>query len=159
MTMTSPDGTAAAHGCIPGRRTPDSIRAAAHASTATGTAGRAAALKPTREPVARGACQHAHAEDRYRPSRKLRHLVMARSTRCAAHGCSRPAAACDQDHTRPWEDGGITCECDLAPLCRHHHQVKQAQGWKLEQPEPGILVWATPAGLTRTTTPTQYQDA
>jgi hypothetical protein len=46
----------------------------------------------------------------------------------------------------------------LSPLCRHHHQIKQAQGWKLEQPEPGVLTWDTPAGLTRTTTPTNYRD-
>jgi hypothetical protein len=33
----------------------------------------------------------------------------------------------------------------------------QADGWRLEQPEPGILVWHTPAGRTyTTTTPTQY---
>jgi hypothetical protein len=110
------------------------------------------------EPVIRGACDHAQAEPRYRPSRALRHLVMARSTRCVAPGCGSPAARCDQDHTREWEDGGITCGCNLAPLCRRHHQVKQAQGWKLEQPEPGILVWTTPAGLTRVTTPTRYQN-
>ncbi|HXL94150.1 MAG TPA: HNH endonuclease signature motif containing protein, partial [Streptosporangiaceae bacterium] len=85
-------------------------------------------------------------------------LVMARNARCVAPGCGSPATACDQDHTREWEDGGITCGCNLAPLCRRHHKIKQAQGWKLEQPEPGILVWTTPAGLTRTTTPTRYQD-
>ena len=61
-------------------------------------------------------------------------------------------------HALPWDDGGLTCECGLAPLCRRHHQIKQAQGWKLEQPEPGIMKWTTPAGLTRTTTPTRYQD-
>jgi hypothetical protein len=109
-------------------------------------------------PVARGACDHAHAEPQYRPSRKLRHLVMARNIRCTAWGCISPAARCDQDHTLPWDDGGLTCECGLAPLCRRHHQIKQAQGWKLEQPEPGIMKWTTPAGLTRTTTPTRYQD-
>jgi hypothetical protein len=42
------------------------------------------------------------------------------------------------------------------PQCRHHHRCKQAQGWRLEQPEPGVLVWHTPAGRTYTTTPTQY---
>ena len=46
--------------------------------------------------------------------------------------------------------------CNLAPLCRHHHRCKQAEGWRLEQPEPGVLVWHTPAGRTYTTTPTQY---
>jgi hypothetical protein len=34
--------------------------------------------------------------------------------------------------------------------------AKQAEGWRLEQPEPGVLVWHTPAGRTYTTAPTQY---
>jgi hypothetical protein len=158
ITATGPDGTATAHACLPGPRTLDTIRAASQASGTAGAAGLAAALGVRLEPVIRGACQHAQAEPQYRPSRTLRHLVMARSTRCVAPGCGSPAARCDQDHTREWEDGGITCGCNLAPLCRRHHQIKQAQGWKLEQPEPGILVWTTPAGLTRVTTPTRYQD-
>jgi hypothetical protein len=158
LTATGPDGTATAHACIPGSRTLDAIRAASQGSGMAGAAGLAAALDVRLEPVIRGACDHAQAEPQYRPSRKLRHLVMARSTRCVAPGCGSPATSCDQDHTREWEDGGITCGCNLAPLCRRHHKIKQAQGWKLEQPEPGVLVWTTRAGLTRTTTPTRYQD-
>ena len=150
--------TATAHACIPGPRTLDAIRTVSQGSGTAGAAGLAAALNTTLEPVTRGACQHAQAEPQYRPSRTLRHLVMARSTRCVAPGCASPATACDQDHTREWEDGGITCCCNLAPLCRRHHQIKQAQGWKLEQNEPGILVWTTPAGLIRVTVPTTYQD-
>jgi hypothetical protein len=155
MTATGRDGTAAAHGCLPGQRTLDAIIAAGLATS--DALDLAAALNISLRPIAKGACDHAHAEPGYRPSRKLRHLVMARNTRCTAWGCGRPAAACDQDHTLAWDDGGITCECGLAPLCRHHHQIKQAQGWKLEQPEPGVLVWTTPSGLTRTTRPTSYQ--
>jgi hypothetical protein len=139
VTMTGPDGTAAAHGCAPGRHTLDD-----------------APLDVKLSPIAKGACRHAHAEPGYRPSRKLRHLVNARNNRCTAYGCGRPAASCDQDHTKAWDDGGITCECDLAPLCRYHHQVKQASGWRLEQPEPGVLVWTSPSGLTRTTRPSSY---
>jgi hypothetical protein len=41
------------------------------------------------------------------------------------------------------------------PLCRHHHRAKQAQGWQLTQPEPGVLVWRTPSGRTYVTTPTE----
>jgi len=106
--------------------------------------------------VIRGPCDHAQAEHRYRPGRKLQHLIRIRSTRCTAPGCACPAARCDLDHTRPWHHGGPTCPCNLAPLCRHHHRCKQAQGWQLEQPEPGILRWRTPSGRTYTTTPTQY---
>jgi hypothetical protein len=45
----------------------------------------------------------------------LQHLIRARSATCTAPGCRRPAARCDLDHTVPWDQGGITCECDLAP--------------------------------------------
>ena len=44
----------------------------------------------------------------------------------------------------------------LASLCRHHHRCKQAEGWWLEQPEPGLLVWRVPSGRIYTTTPTEY---
>ena len=107
-------------------------------------------------PVIRGPCQHAGAEHRYRPSRKLQHLVRARNATCTAPGCGRRAASCDLDHTDPHHQGGRTCECNLAPLCRHHHRCKQAEGWWLEQPEPGVLAWHTPAGRAYTTTPTRY---
>ena len=99
---------------------------------------------------------HRHAETGYQPSRKLQHLIRTRSTRCTAPGCGRPAARCDLDHTLAWDKGGLTCECGVAPLCRHHHRCKQAQGWQLNQPEPGVLQWRTPHGRTFTTTPTVY---
>jgi hypothetical protein len=139
LTVLNPDGTAAAHGCAPGRHRapPDLSRFTLHT-------------------VIRGPCDHAQAEPRYRPSRKLQHLVTARSAQCAAPGCSRPAARCDLDHTTPWDHGGPTCPCNLAPLCRHHHKCKQKDDWTLEQPEPGVLVWRAPAGRSYATTPTIY---
>jgi len=63
---------------------------------------------------------------------------------------------CDLDHTVAWEDGGPTCPCSLAQLCRHHHRLKQAAGWSLTQPEPGVLIWRTPTGRIYATTPTVY---
>jgi hypothetical protein len=155
VTVLNPDGTAAAHGCAAGTRP--------WAPGPTGSQG----SMPLRglldflnirelTPVIRGPCQHARAEHRYRPGRKLQHLIRARNATCAAPGCGRRAASCDLDHTDPHHQGGRTCECNLAPLCRHHHRCKQAEGWWLEQPEPGVLVWHTPAGRTYTTTPTRY---
>ncbi|HTX26213.1 MAG TPA: DUF222 domain-containing protein, partial [Streptosporangiaceae bacterium] len=163
VTALHPDGTAAAHGCARGRHPPP------------GTTGRGqppgqgpdpppgttlqdylASLRIRIVRIARGGCDHNRAEAGYRPSRKLAHLVKVRNTRCTAPGCGRPAAQCDLDHTLAWDQGGITCECDLAPLCRHHHRCKQAEGWRLEQPEPGVLKWRTPGGRRYTTTPTAY---
>ena len=185
VTALHPDGTAAAHGCAPGRHPPPgtSTPRAPHGHDLGPAPGGGpgpgagpgpgpdpgpdpplgawpqdwiSGLRITMTPITRGTCDHRHAEVGYRPSRKLRHLVDARNARCTAPGCGRPAARCDVDHTVAWEDGGLTCECDLAPLCRHHHRCKQAQGWRLEQPEPGVLVWHTPAGRTYATRPTQY---
>jgi hypothetical protein len=149
VTVLNPDGTAAAHGCAAGPRRwpPESL-------TSRGLLDFLNITKLT--PVIRGPCPHARAEYRYRPGRQLRHLVRARNATCAAPGCGRRAASCDLDHTSPHDQGGRTCECNLAPLCRHHHRCKQAEGWHLDQPEPGVLVWRTPSGRSYTTTPTEY---
>ena len=107
-------------------------------------------------PITRGPCDHAHGQVGYHPTRALQHLIRARNATCTAPGCSRPAARCDLDHTTAWDKGGLTCECNLAPLCRHHHRAKQADGWHLEQPEPGVLKWRTPSGRTYATSLTRY---
>ena len=107
-------------------------------------------------PLAAGTCDHRNEEPGYQPSRLLRHLIEARTASCTAPGCRRPAAQCDQDHTIPYEAGGRTCECGLGPLCRRHHRCKQAHGWTLEQPEPGIFVWITPARRRYITGPKTY---
>ena len=103
-----------------------------------------------------GDCGHARETAAYRPSSGLRHLIEIRHATCTYPGCRRPAAHCDADHTVAYHRGGRTCLCNLAPLCRHHHRCKQAEGWRLEQPEPGILAWRTPSGRTYITTPTAY---
>jgi Domain of unknown function (DUF222) len=162
VTALHPDGTAAAHGCAAGRHPPPGT---GHLTATPGPGsgpGPPPGIRPQDHlrirmiPIARGGCDHAHAEPGYRPSRKLQHLVKVRNARCTAPGCGRPAARCDLDHTIAWQQGGLTCECDLAPLCRHHHRCKQAEGWRLEQPEPGVLIWRTPAGRRYVTTPTVY---
>lgn len=51
---------------------------------------------------------------------------------------------------------GYIYRCSDIPLCRHHHRCKQTEGWHLAQPEPGVLVWRTPAGRTYTIAPAEY---
>jgi len=152
VTALNPDGTAAAHGCIPGRHPP---RDAGPPGTGPPSLGPPGILATPLTPITRGPCDHAHGQAGYHPSRTLVHLVRARNTTCTAPGCTRPAVRCDLDHTTAYDQGGRTCECNLAPLCRHHHRCKQSQGWKLEQPSPGVLIWRTPSGRTYTTTPTR----
>ena len=71
----------------------------------------------TLTPIARAASDHADAEDSYVPSRKLRHLVRARTATCDAPGCPNPAASADLDHTVPYPDGP-TSQANLAPACQ-----------------------------------------
>jgi hypothetical protein len=162
FTLLAPDGTAVAHGCARGqhpwipppggernRDGPDARQAAALAEFLRG-------LNISFTPIAKGSCDHRNAEDRYTPSRKLGHLVRARTATCPAPGCGAQAAHCDLDHTVPHPDGP-TDECNIAPPCRRHHRVKQAPGWKLEQPEPGVMIWTTPSGRSYTTRPTVYE--
>jgi hypothetical protein len=171
VTVLNPDGTAAAHGCAPGRHPPPPGPEPpgpeppgpeppgpepSEPPPDTRAQDYLRSLGARLTPIARGSCDHEHAETGYRPSRNLQHLIRTRSTRCTAPGCTRPAARCDLDHTLAWEAGGLTCECGLSPLCRHHHRLKQSQGWHLSQPEPGVLVWCTPHGRTFTTTPSEY---
>jgi hypothetical protein len=106
-------------------------------------------------PIETGTCSHRRESAGYQPSNSLRHVIKVRSPRCGFPGCRRPAVRCDDDHTIPYDKGGRTCECNLHPLCRRHHQAKQAPGWRLDQPEPGKLIWTLPSGRTfgRTTEP------
>jgi len=142
ITLTGKDGQAIAHSCLRG--------SGAWQKLTTG------GLTMSIAPLARGSCDHRHQEPGYQPSRKLQHLIQARNLTCTAPGCQRPATRCDLDHTTPYDQGGRTCECDLAPLCRHHHRCKQAEGWRLEQPQPGVVVWTTPAGRRYITQPESY---
>jgi Domain of unknown function (DUF222) len=103
-----------------------------------------------------GDCRHLRESPSYRPPPRLRHLVTIRQPTCSFPGCRRPAIRCDEDHTLPYDQGGRTCECNLAPLCRRHHRAKQARGWQLTQPEPGTMVWITPSGRSYATGPAAY---
>jgi hypothetical protein len=96
-------------------------------------------------------------EAQYTPSRKLSHLIRARTATCDAPGCQNPAATADLDHTIPWPDGP-TDQGNLATRCRTHHQAKQAPDWKVEQLAPGITRWTLPSGRTHVTTPTRYDS-
>ena len=163
LTFTGPDGRPIAHGCARARP-PRRPRAGSGSRDRPGTGSRDGPdtrAHPTTwiftlTPLTSGDCDHAWETPAYRPSAALRHRVNLRHATCVFPGCRRPAAQCDADHTIAYQTGGKTCLCNLAPLCRHHHEVKQAPGWRLEQPEPGVLVWQTPSGRIYTTTPTGY---
>ncbi|MBO0824298.1 MAG: DUF222 domain-containing protein [Actinobacteria bacterium] len=93
-----------------------------------------------------GSCSHARETTGYVPGRLLGHLIKVRNPTCTAPGCRRPAQQCDVDHIVPYQQGGRTCECNLHPACRRHHRCKGSAGWRVEMPEPGVLVWRLPHG-------------
>jgi hypothetical protein len=155
VTVTDDTGAPVGHGCArPGRRRRRKDRADDAGSGNAGS-GDWAIIIGLRA-IAAGSCDHERESGHYRIPPSLWHLIQTRNQRCTAPGCRMPAAKCDDDHTVPYEKGGRSCECNLGPLCRHHHRVKQLQGWRLEQPEPGVLAWVTPSGWKYITGPTTH---
>ncbi len=149
LTVTDGHGHPVAHGCARrGRGLPGPLGGGA------GPPGAVAGIRL--EWLQTSACSHRRESAGYRPPESLQHLIRVRQQRCAFPGCGRPARRCDLDHTTPHHLGGRTCECNLAPLCRRHHEAKQAHGWWLEQPRPGVLTWTTPSGRRYTTHPAVY---
>jgi hypothetical protein len=144
VTVTGDSGQAIGHGCAHPRR------------PARGDPGKQWAFTIKLEPLAAIDCGHERESSRYRPPPSLWHLIQIRSQRCTYPGCRMPAARCDDEHTIAFEKGGKTCECNLGPVCRHHHRVKQLENWRLEQPEPGVLAWVTPSGWKYFTGPVDY---
>jgi Domain of unknown function (DUF222) len=95
---------------------------------------------------------------RYQPSASLERAVRCRDLTCRFPGCSRPAAACDLDHTVPFNHqdpaaGGLTVYENLKCLCRQHHLVKTFGGWLDTQLADGTVVWTSPTGRTYRTSP------
>jgi Domain of unknown function (DUF222) len=100
-----------------------------------------------------GGCAHTAASPAYRPPPRLREYITARDLTCRFLRCRQPAWRGDLDHTIPFDDGGMTCRCNLGGVCRTHHLLKHHPDWNLRQVAPGVFTWTTPAGRTFTTTP------
>jgi len=88
-----------------------------------------------------------------RPTTTQKRRIQARHRTCVFPGCRMPAIVCDIDHAVAVADGGETCECNLAPLCRHDHCVKHANGWTYAVLPDNRVRWQSPLGHTYTTPP------
>ncbi len=137
LTLTDQAGHAVAHACARTRPPP---------GLAQGRVAWAAGLARQVQYFETAPCSHARQSAGYTPSPTLRHLIEIRQRRCAAPSCRRAAVRCDLDHTVPFDKGGRTCECNLAPLCRRHHRAKQVPRWHLSQDQPGRMTWRLPSG-------------
>jgi hypothetical protein len=104
-----------------------------------------------------GRCDHRHQAAGHEPGKHLRHLIGILNQTCTQPACRRPEKQCDNEHSKPYDNGGITCLCACGPVCRRNHRDKQQPGWKLEEAgSRGWFRWTTPSGRTYLTGPTVY---
>jgi hypothetical protein len=153
-TLTAADGTAIAHACARGQH-PQLLNNLESQPPPAQLAELLRRLNLIFTPIATGTCDHTQAEGHYTPSRKLKHLIRARTATCDAPGCQSQALNADLDHTDPWPHG-LTDQCNLSPRCRTHHRAKQSPDWKVDQTAPGVTRWTLPSGRTHDTAPTRY---
>ena len=145
--LTTPGGTG---GC------PLLLRGIAAAVLAAARRAAARAAADAERDTAAGGCAHTTASAAYRPPRRLREHIAARDKTCRFGPCGQPAWRTDIDHTIPWHNGGLTCQCNLGGCCRTHHLIKHLPGWQLDQPQPGTFRWTTPAGRDYQVRPDPY---
>jgi hypothetical protein len=93
---------------------------------------------------------HVHV-DAYEIPDRIAERVALRDVTCVFPWCTRPSRrlkpdehGCDCDHVIPHGQGGATCTCQLAPLCRRHHRLKTHGGWTYTILEPGSYLWLSP---------------
>jgi hypothetical protein len=89
------------------------------------------------------------------PERIAEHVAL-RDRTCVFPWCTRPARSChpdqpddhpcDCDHVHPRSQGGPTCSCNLAALCRRHHRLKTHAPWTYLALDPGTYLWTSPHG-------------
>jgi hypothetical protein len=108
--------------------------------------------------------EHVHVEAYEVPDR-VDEAVALRDVICVFPWCTRPARTlrpdqhpCDNDHSVPFAEGGPTCTCQIAPLCRRHHRLKTHGGWSYYVLEPGSYVWRSPHGYQYLRDHTGTQD-
>ncbi len=89
--------------------------------------------------------EHIHVEA-YEVPERLAEQTELRDLSCVFPWCSRPARRCDHDHAIPYDEGGTTCSCNIAPLCRRHHRLKTHSAWDYTVLEPGSFAWTSPHG-------------
>lgn len=86
-----------------------------------------------------------HVRSQHDPTKAMSEFVDGRDRHCRFPGCTRGATNCDTDQTIPAHQGGPTCPCNLSPLCRRHHRLKQARGWRLViEQDTNEARWTTP---------------
>jgi hypothetical protein len=79
---------------------------------------------------------------------RLKAQADLRDVTCVFPHCTRRARTCDHDHRVTYDEGGATCTCNIAPLCRGHHRLKTHARWHYTVLEPGSYLWSSPHGYS-----------
>jgi hypothetical protein len=119
-----------------------------------GVAARCQAHAAAGRPVVLTGAHPAGTPGPYRPPASLRRFLTVRSPRSEWPGSGVRASRCDLDHDLPWLFGP-TCPCNLGPVDRRHHRIKQL-GWTKLRARDGSIRWTSPSGKTWTS-PSQHQ--
>ncbi|KRA38357.1 HNH endonuclease signature motif containing protein [Nocardioides sp. Root614] len=82
--------------------------------------------------------------DSYEIPDRIRQRVQLRDHQCRFPGCPKQATRCDLDHATPHGQGGVTCPCNLVPLCRRHHRAKTHSRWRYVIVLPSHYLWTSP---------------
>ncbi len=90
--------------------------------------------------------EHIHVESYEAPGRLKEQNTLV-DVHCVHPYCTRPAQRCDCDHVTAHAEGGTTCSCNTAPLCRRHHRAKTHSTWNYVVLDRGTYLWTTPNGL------------
>ncbi|WP_182524127.1 HNH endonuclease [Nocardioides dongkuii] len=80
------------------------------------------------------------------PDRLRERQVLLHHT-CVFPWCTRPGRKADCDHVTAASQGGTTCSCNTAPLCRRHHRVKTHGRWTYTALDETTFRWRSPHGL------------
>jgi hypothetical protein len=88
---------------------------------------------------------------RRRPTAAQQRHIQTLNPTCVHPGCRMSAVDCDLDHTTPWIETQITDSDDMAPLCRHHHRIKDQHHWSYRRLPDGDYQWTSQLGHTYTT--------
>ena len=131
LTLTEPAGHPVAHACArhgpprpPGAAPPRPPRPAPATTPVPGQRASPGTPVPdwlhglTFTTLHTRTCAHARRSRGYQPSPSLRHLIQVRNPACTGPGCRRPATRCDLDHTIPYDQGGLTCLCNIGPASK-----------------------------------------
>ena len=89
----------------------------------------------------------------YRPRLAQRDHVINRDQTCRFPSCRQPARRCQIDHSNEYcpdqTSGGTTCPCNLACLCKFHHDLKTFGIWDTHHNPDNSITW-TSTGTGRT---------